>query len=121
MAKPDRANTHDWIGARVVTPDADGGQNAGRQDPQNPTTFHVWKCSADRRLYLITATDSIPADAPACPEGSWRFVKAFQEEGRSRVGFSEADAKRDMNERGFHIVRIDVTTTVSTYDDSNDA
>lgn len=117
MAKPDRANTHDWIGARVVTPDTEAGQTAARRDPRDPVTFHVWKCSADRRLYLITPSDSIPANAPACEHGTWRFVKAVREEGRARVGFSEADAKRDIDQSGFHLVRIDVQTTVRTDDD----
>jgi hypothetical protein len=80
----------------------------------------VWKCSADRGLYLITPGETIPAEAPACPDGAWRFVKAVREEGRSRVGFSEADAKRDFDRQGFHIVRVDVQTSVRSEDDGDE-
>jgi hypothetical protein len=119
MAKPDRARTHDWVGARVVTPDPETGETAARPDITSPATFHVWKCSADRRLYLITPTDEIPASAPECKEGCWRFVKSVVEEGRARVGFSEAAARRDIDAQGFHLVRIDVPTAVGASDDGD--
>jgi hypothetical protein len=119
MAKPDGARTHDWVGARVVTTDPETGETAARPDIASPATFHVWKCSADRRLYLITPTDEIPASAPECHEGSWRFVKSVVEEGRARVGFSEAAAKRDIDAQGFHLVRIDVPKAVGASDDGD--
>mgnify|MGYP006446671081 CR=1 FL=1 len=122
MAKSDNVKTHDWIGARVVHPSAPpdnalgGGGDAG-----DLLTFFVWKCSADRRLYLITGAETLPDNAPICPKGHWHFVKSVREEGRHRVGFSEADAKRDIMKDGFHAVRLDIPTSIRADDDADDA
>lgn len=120
MAKSDNARTHDWIGARVVDRSAaESGESPGAA-ARDAFTFHVWKCSTDRRLYLVTATETIPDSAPSCPDGAWRFVKSVWEEGRPRVGFSEVDAKRDIQKQGFHTVRVDVQTTVRASDDADE-
>jgi hypothetical protein len=42
---------------------------------------------------------------------AWSHFKTVIESGRPRVGFSEADAKRDIDEQGFHLVRVTVNTT----------
>jgi hypothetical protein len=104
----------------VVHPASDASERSDRVDVRDPVTFFVWKCSADRRLYLVTASETVPDNAPACATGHWRFVKSLREEGRARVGFSEAEAKRDIAKQGFHAVRIDVETQVRAHDETDE-
>ena len=74
-------------------------------------TFHVFRASTTPSLYAINVTGD-PLDLPPCPDrGNWQLFKRVPESGKPRIGFSEADAKADIEKQGFHLVRVNVNTT----------
>lgn len=95
----------DWTGAAVRLP--------GQKRPSDgATTFHLYRSSVDRSLFIATyGTD--PKKLLQCPDGgTWILFKTFAETGQSRVAFSESDAKRDIADHGFHLTRAGVRGSV---------
>jgi hypothetical protein len=91
----------DWIGAAVVRP---GEQRAEIVDP---VTFHVFQSSADSLIFALTDREDT-SRLPPCPDaGEWLYFKRFTETGQRRIGLSEAAAKADIGERGYHLVRLE--------------
>ncbi len=108
VAKAGRPRTRDWVGAAIVGP---GEVSATRK--RGKTTFHVWRCPTRRNIYLVTDTDDlnrVPLPTQVRSVG-WVQFKSFPETGQPRIGFSEAEAKHDIAEHGFHLIRITVNTT----------
>ena len=97
----------DWFGAAKVRSSAefDGVR------PDMGMTFHVFRASSSYSLYAINATGDMD-DLPPCPgNGVWQAFKKIPEAGKPRIGFSEAEAKSDIEKQGFHLVRVKVNTT----------
>jgi hypothetical protein len=71
-------------------------------------TFYVFRASNNGKLFAVTDTAD-GAALPPCPRGgTWEFFKSFPETGKPRVAFSEAEARRDIKQKGYHLVRIDI-------------
>jgi len=106
--KDARPRQRNWVGAAIVAPgDALGARRRRR------TTFHVWRSSKTRSLYLITGTEKLEELVlpPGVRSMGWIEFKSFPETGLPRVGMSEAEAKRDIAKYGFHLRRITLNTT----------
>ncbi len=100
------------------------GAAARRGDERGPLPakprgmiFHVFRASNDHCSFAVT--DKSDAEIlPECPEGGeWEFFKRFPEAGQPRIGFSEKDARADIEKQGYHLNRITIEvgeTTVSS-------
>lgn len=99
------ATAVDWFGAAIVLRPLETGR------PQRgPMIFHVFRASQAPDCFAITAT-SDPAVLPHLPGGGgWTLFKRIPETGQPRVGFSEAEAKADIQKFGVHLLRINLNT-----------
>jgi hypothetical protein len=93
--------SHDWTGAALVR----SGEASVVPKP-DAFVFHLWRCPARRELHLLTGADSLDAVPEVIRELGWDRSKRISETGQPRIGFVEADAKRDIAARGFHLVRV---------------
>ena len=99
---PDNPPTRrsDWVGAELLKRGERHGVRTGT------TEFHVFRASNDNDLFLVTDQKSSKS-LPSCPRGGqWAAFKVIPMTGRPRVGFDEADAKRDIARRGYHLVQL---------------
>ncbi len=98
----------DWLGAAEVRP------NQEKRDPgNNPMMFHVFRSTNEHSLFVVT--DKEDAIFPDCPDGgSWAFLKKFKETGQPRIGFSEEEARKDIEKNGYHLNRIVIETSVKS-------
>jgi hypothetical protein len=94
-------DTHDWTGAQIVR----NGEPASRREA-GKTAFVVWRNEDNPVYYLITPERERPRLPDPFERLTWDYVKTVWESGGQRVGFSEAEAKRDFEGRGFHLLRI---------------
>jgi len=93
----------DWAGAEVLQRGERHAQRTGS------LTFHLFRASNNRDLFLVTDHGEA-SRLPECPGGAWQLFKVLPETGKPRIGFSEADAKRDIAQLGYHLGRINLTT-----------
>jgi hypothetical protein len=98
---PTRAE--DWVGA-TISP-------SGLRPPpaiEGGMLFHLYRSSRDRSLFVATDGRD-PQELLPCPDGGeWVLLKRFPETGRRRVAFSEADAKKDIQQHGYHLTRAGI-------------
>lgn len=99
----------DWIGAAEVWPN----RMARREPPADPMTFFVFRASTDPTLFAVIDLDDV-SRLPPCPEnGRWVLFKSFAETGQPRIAFSESEAKRDIREQGYHLMKARIETTMA--------
>ncbi len=98
----------DWVGAAIVHRD-DGKP----RHTETEMTFFIFQSSTDSSLFVITDRNDT-SGLPECPkDGRWSLFKSFKETGQPRIGFSEAEAKSDIEDRGFHWSRVRISTKES--------
>jgi hypothetical protein len=74
--------------------------------------FHIFADSADRNSFAATPTpDTSVIPASAC-KGKWTPFKDVDEAGRPRIAFSESAARKDIEEKGFHLFRVKIEVKV---------
>jgi hypothetical protein len=100
-----RRRRSDWTGAEVLA----AGQRPEKRS--GSMTFYVYRSTSDPDLFLV-AGRADPESLPKPPKGGWRLFRILPETGKPRIGFSEASAKLDIAEHGFHAVRIEGSGTV---------
>jgi hypothetical protein len=99
----------DWIGAAEIRPE----HKAGYRAPENPMMFFVFRSSTDATLFAVTDRDDASV-LPPCPRnGPWTLFKRFAETGQPRVAFSESEAKHEIHERGYHLVKARIEAAAS--------
>ena len=96
---PPTQRESDWTGAEVL------GIGERHAQPVSSVRFHVYRASNDEDVFLI-ADHGDTARLPGCPSGAWRPFRILPETGKPRIGFSEAEAKRDIARQGYHLVRV---------------
>jgi hypothetical protein len=94
----------DWVGARKVLP------GVAPRAVKGGLTFHVFRASTDHRLFLVADRAAVSAPPPATG-GTWQKLKTLRETGQPRIGFSEAEAKRDIVRKGYHLCRVGIRTS----------
>ena len=94
----------DWVGAAVRS----GGDRGPLRAKPGAMIFHVFRASNDHSSFAVT--DKSDAEIlPECPEGGiWKFFKRFPETGQPRIGFTEKDARADIEKQGYHLNRITI-------------
>lgn len=70
-------------------------------------TFYFFKCS-NAFMYLVTDKPSVPDGVTECKFGKWLPAKKIDETGEPRFAFSEEEAKKDIAEKGYQIIRSTV-------------
>jgi len=109
------APTHpeDWTGAAIRR---DGARGPLRAKPGG-MMFYVFRASNDHSFFGVTDKRDT-GNLPECPEGGeWEFFKKFPETGQPRIGFSEKDARADIEKQGYHLNQVTIEsgeTTVSS-------
>ena len=99
----------DWVGAAIVRPKAPRNQIS-----RSPMMFHVFRASNDHSLFGVTNEQDVEK-LPPCPKnGEWQFFKKFPETGHPRIGFSEKDARADIEKQGYHLNCVDIEVGEST-------
>jgi hypothetical protein len=95
-----RTSTRDWIGAAVRLP--------GAKPTPKPrgTKFHIYRAHGARLTFAVTAGPKPPAQVGLRKPIEWELMKTVQETGQRRVGFSEADAKKAIAEKGYLLVKL---------------
>ena len=94
----------DWVGAVVRR----GGDRGPLRAKPGAMIFHVFRASNDHCSFAVT--DNPNADIlPECPKGGeWEFFKRFPETDHPRIGFSEKDARADIEKQSYHLNRITI-------------
>ena len=103
-------NPEDWVGAAARA----GGERGPLRAKPGAMMFHIFRASNDHCAFAVT--DKPDAEIlPECPEGSaWEFFKRFPETGQPRIGFSEKDARADIEKQGYHLNRITIEAGETT-------
>jgi hypothetical protein len=95
-----RTTTRDWIGATVRVPGPKRAPKSGG------TTFHIYRARGARLAFAITDGAAPPAQVGLGKPVTWELMKTVQETGQRRVGFTEADAKKAIAEKGYLLVKL---------------
>lgn len=78
----------------------------------NGVQFHVFRAKKNSSAFVVTAgADPNEIHALAAHAGTWEPFKILPEVGKPRIGFSEADAKADIQAKGYHLVGIKVSVS----------
>ncbi|HEX9702349.1 MAG TPA: hypothetical protein VGA19_05815 [Rhodospirillales bacterium] len=94
----------DWVGAAIRP----GGERGPLRAKPGGMTFHVYRATNDHLLFAVV-DKSDPAAFPPCPKGgTWEFFKTVPETGHRRIGFSEKEARADIERQGYHLNRISI-------------
>ena len=98
----------DWVGAAKTF-------RLDRQKRALPSAmkFYIFQASNDSSVFAITDEDDIRKLPPCSGNGEWRLFKTIEETGQPRVGFSEADAKAGIGEKGYYLTRVAVVAKES--------
>ena len=100
----------DWVGAAVRR----GGEQGPLRRKPDGIVFHVFRASNKHSLFAVTDKRDIGV-RPECPEGGeWEFFKEFPETGRPRIGFSEKDARADIEKQGYHLNHVTIESGEAT-------
>lgn len=77
--------------------------------------FYLFKHTLDKSIVGVTG-EPTGAKLPVLPgNGQWEPFTKFEESGRPRVGFSEEQARADIEKRGYHLARTEIRVSrVST-------
>lgn len=106
----DPTEPEDWVGAAV----RGSGESGPLQEKPGGMMFHVFRASTDHSLFGVTDKRDSGA-LPECPGGGeWEFFKRFPESGRPRIGFSEKDARADIERQGYHLNRVTIESGEAT-------
>ena len=95
-----RTSARDWIGAAVRMP---GTHPSPKPNGMN---FHIYRAPGARLTFAVTDGPKPPARVGLGRSMSWELMKTVRETGQRRVGFSEADAKKAIAERGYLLVKL---------------
>jgi len=98
MERPTTAR--DWIGAKVNLP----GEK--HRPKANGTKFHIYRAQGMRLTFAVTDGKKPPARAGLGRSVDWELLKTVEESGGRRVGFTEADAKKAIAEKGYLLVKL---------------
>ena len=93
----------DWVGAAKTF-------HLDRQKRTLPSAmkFYIFQASNDSIMFAITDEDGTRKLPPCSANGEWRLFKTIEETGQPRVGFSEADAKAGIEEKGYYLTRVEI-------------
>ncbi len=97
----------DWIGAANVRPGEKKYEVAGVGK-----VFFVFRSSKTSSLYVVLAGEEKKGLPEEPNGGEWNFFKKFPATGQPRIGFSEAEALADIRDKGYHLVNVEIQTTV---------
>ena len=75
--------------------------------------FYIFQASNDSSSFAITDEEDIDKLPPCSANGEWRLFKTIEETGQPRVGFSEADAKAGIDEKGHFLTRVEIVVKES--------
>ena len=105
-APPTKAE--EWVGAMKIL------RNGARPHRlESAVTFFIFQASTESSLFAVTDADDA-SRLPECPEnGRWTLFKSVEETGQPRIGFSEAEAKLDIKDHGYHLSRVRISTQES--------
>jgi len=102
--------SEDWVGAAV----RHGGEQGPLRAKSGGMTFHVYRASNDHLFFVVTDKRDT-GTMPPCPKGgTWEFFKSFPETGHPRIGFSEKEARADIERQGYHLNRVTIELGEST-------
>jgi hypothetical protein len=74
-------------------------------------TLHIFRCSQDDTFFGAT-DDPTGAKLPpnACAKGTWQFLKTQE---RSAIGFDSEEAKKQIQQQGYYLFRVEIKTTTT--------
>ncbi len=95
-----RTSARDWIGAAVRMP------GTHPLPKPNGMKFHIYRAHGARLTFAVTDGPKPPAQVGLGRSMAWELMKIVRETGQRRVGFTEADAKKAIAEKGYLLVKL---------------
>ena len=103
-----RTKAEDWVGAEKFLRDREKPRKL-----ESTMTFYIFQASTDSSLFAVTDTNDETRIRKRLKNGHWTLFKSVEETGRPRIGFSESEAKSDIEVRGYHLTSVQISTKES--------